>query len=59
MVEIGAYGKRVAAATTADVNAASRKYFPAAATAVVAVGEEKVIRDAFAPFGLPVETLQP
>jgi len=56
--EIGIYGQKIAAATTADVDAAARKYFPAAKAAIVAVGEEKVIRDALAPFAIPVQTLQ-
>jgi len=51
---IGTYGKKVAATTAKDVDAAAKKYFPAAKTAVVAVGEEKVVRDALEPFGLPV-----
>ena len=53
---IGAYGRRVAATTTQDVDAAAKKYFPAANTAIVAVGEEKVVRDELAPFGLPLLT---
>ena len=55
--EIGIYGQKIAAATTADVDAAARKYFPAAKAAIVAVGEEKVIRDALAPFAIPVQTM--
>ena len=56
--EIGAYGRKVASTTANDVNAAARKYFPAAKAAVVAVGEEKVIREAVTPFGIPVQVLQ-
>lgn len=52
--EIGNYGRKVAAITADGVNAAAKKYFPAAHFSVVAVGEEKVIRDALAPFGLPM-----
>jgi len=55
--EIGIYGKKISATTSADVDAAARKYFPAAKMSVVAVGEEKLIRDAFAPFALPVQSL--
>jgi zinc protease len=51
---IGTYGRKVAAITSQDVDTAARKYFPAAKTAIVAVGEEKVVRDALAPFGLPL-----
>lgn len=55
---IGTYGKKVTATTAADVDTAAKKYFPAAKTAVVAVGEEKVVRDALAPFGLPLLSVQ-
>lgn len=53
---IGTYGRKVAAITTQDVDTAAKKYFPAAKTAIVAVGEEKVVRDALSPFGLPLHT---
>jgi predicted Zn-dependent peptidase len=53
--QIGIYGQKVAAMTTEEVDAVAKKYFPAAHAAIVAVGEEKVVRDAFAPFGLTVE----
>ncbi len=53
--QIGIYGQKVAAMTAAEVDAASRKYFPASRVGIVAVGEEKVVRDAFEPFGLTVE----
>src|SRR5579872_1255200 len=56
--EIGVYGQKIAATNTADVDAAARKYFPAAKAAIVAVGEEKVIRDALAPFAIPLQTMQ-
>jgi predicted Zn-dependent peptidase len=56
--EIGIYGKKVADTTSAEVDAAARKYFPAVRTAIVAVGEEKVIVDALAPFGIPMQTLK-
>jgi len=52
--EIGNYGRKVAAITADEVNATAKKYFPAARFSVVAVGEEKVIREALAPFGLPM-----
>ena len=55
--EIGIYGQKVASTTSIDVDAAARKYFPAARDAIVAVGEEKVIREALAPFAIPVQTL--
>lgn len=53
--EIGVYGQKVGAVKTDDVNNAARKYFPAYKTAIVAVGEEKVIRDALAPFGISMK----
>jgi zinc protease len=55
--QIGIYGQRVAAMTAADVDAAAKKYFPAYRTVIVAVGEEKVIREAVAPLGLTMRTL--
>lgn len=55
--EIGVYGNKVANTSAKDVKAAARKYFPAAKTVIVAVGEEKVIREAFSPFGIPVQVL--
>ncbi len=56
--EIGIYGQKVASTTSAEVDTAAKKYFPAGRTAIVAVGEENVIREALAPFGLPIKTLQ-
>jgi len=43
--------------TLADVAAAGRKYFPAARQTVVAVGEDKVVRDQLGVFGLPIEAV--
>lgn len=54
--EIGAHGKRVAAITSADVDSAAQKYFPASRAAVVAVGQEKIIRDQLSLFGLPIQS---
>ncbi len=51
---IGTYGKKIGATTADQADAAAQKYFPASRMAIVAVGEEKVIRDALAPFGLPL-----
>ncbi len=53
--EIGNYNKKIEKISTADVDGAARKYFPASRMTVVAVGEEKVIRDSLAPFGLPIQ----
>lgn len=55
--QIGIYGQKVAVTSEADVNAAAQKYFPAYRSVIVTVGEEKVIREALAPLGIPVRTL--
>lgn len=52
--EIGAYSKKISTMTADAVDAAARKYFPASRAAVIAVGEEKVVRDQLALFGLPI-----
>jgi len=53
---IGTYGQKIAATTKADVDSAAKKYFPAAQTVIVVVGEENV-RGGLAPFGLPIQIL--
>jgi predicted Zn-dependent peptidase len=53
--EMGIYGKKIAATTSDDVDAAAKKYFPVSRAAVVAVGEGKVVREALAPFGIPIQ----
>lgn len=55
--QISVEGQKIEKVTAADVDAAGQKYFPAMRMAVVAVGEEKVIKQAFAPFGIPVQTM--
>ena len=40
--------------TAQDLTAAGRKYFTAVRQTVVAVGEDRVVRDQLAPFGLPI-----
>ena len=54
--EIGNYGRKIESVSTADADSAARKYFPASRMTIVAVGEEKVLRDSLAPFGLPIQT---
>jgi zinc protease len=54
---IGTYGQQITSTTAADVDTAARKYFPAQRMAIIAVGEEKVVREAVAPFGLPIHTV--
>jgi zinc protease len=52
---IGDYGRKVMSTKADDVDAAARKYFPAARATIVAVGEEKVVRGALSPFGIPMQ----
>lgn len=52
---IASYNRKVSATTAEDVDVVARKYFPASHMTIVAVGEEKVIRDALRPFALPIE----
>ncbi|HLJ90880.1 MAG TPA: pitrilysin family protein [Candidatus Angelobacter sp.] len=52
--EIGEHGKKVAKVTAADVDAVARKYFGASRMAVIAVGEEKAVREQLTPLGLPI-----
>jgi zinc protease len=56
--QIGISGQKISATTAADVDAVARKYFPAHRSAIIAVGEEKVVREALSPFGLQVHTVQ-
>jgi zinc protease len=56
--QIGISGKKISAATAAEVDGVGQKYFPAHRTAIIAVGEEKVVRDALGTFGLPFHTVQ-
>lgn len=53
--EIGNYGKKIEKMSAADTDAAAQKYFPASRMTIVAVGEEKVIRESLEPFGLPIQ----
>jgi zinc protease len=55
--QIGIYGEKIAHATVDEVNAAARKYFAAYHCVIVAVGEEKVLREAVAPLGLQIRPL--
>jgi len=56
--QIGISGQKVSATTAADVDAVAKKYFPAHRSAIIAVGEEKVVREALSPFGLQVHPVQ-
>jgi zinc protease len=55
--QISIEGKQIEKVNTADVDAAAQKYFPARRMAVVAVGEESVVKQAFEPFGIPVRVM--
>lgn len=54
--ELGLESERIQKVTAQDVEAAGKKYFPASRQTIVAVGEEKVIKEELAPLGLPVRT---
>ena len=50
--ELGLESQRIEGVSSKDAEAASRKYFPARRMIVVAVGEEKVVKDQLTPFGM-------
>lgn len=50
--EIARHSEKIDKSTPDDVTAAAKKYFPATHSAVVAVGEEKVMQEELRPFGL-------
>lgn len=50
--DLARQGERIEHITGAEVQAAGKKYFPVSRMTIVAVGEEKVIKDQLAPFGL-------
>jgi zinc protease len=56
--ELGRQTEKIAAVKPEDVEAAGRKYYPAWRMTVVTVGEEKVIKDELAPFGLEFKKAQ-
>jgi zinc protease len=51
---IDRYNRKIAATKVSDVESVSKRYFSASRMAIVAVGDETVIRDALDPFGLPI-----
>ena len=55
--QISIEGEQVQKVTSGEVDAAAQKYFPAMRMTIVAVGEENVIRKAFAPFGIPIQVV--
>ncbi len=50
--ELWRQSQRIEQVASKDVQSASRQYFPAWRMTVIAVGEEKVIKDELSPFGL-------
>ena len=52
--ELGSESEKIQKVTAKDVEEAGRNYFPASRLRAVAVGEEKVIKEQLAPFGLEV-----
>jgi zinc protease len=49
--ELWLQGEKVEHVSAGDVESAGRKYFPASRMTIVAVGDEKVIKDSLSPFG--------
>lgn len=56
--ELGLQGQKIQKVTAADIDAAGKKYFPSPRMAVVAVGDEKAIKDQLGTFGLEVKPVQ-
>lgn len=52
--ELGRESEKIQKVTAQDVEAAGKKYFAAARQTVVAVGEEKVVKEELAPFGIAI-----
>jgi len=53
--ELGRESERIQKVTAQDIEAVGKKYFTAARQAVVAVGEEKVVKGELTPFGIDVQ----
>lgn len=53
--EMARESERIEQVTARDVETVGQKYFPASRQTIVAVGEEKVIKNQLAPFGLEVK----
>jgi len=56
--ELGEQSRKIESVTLEDVEKAARKYFPVSRMTVVAVGEENVIRERLAPFGLEFKKVE-
>lgn len=53
--ELGRESERIQKVTAHDIEVVGKKYFTASRQAVVAVGEEKVVKKELAPFGIDVQ----
>ena len=53
--ELGRESEKIQKVTPQQVDDVARKYFPFSRQTVVAVGEEKVIKDQLAPFGMELK----
>jgi predicted Zn-dependent peptidase len=53
--ELGQLSEKILRVTSAEVESAGRKYFPFARQTIVAVGEEKAIKEQLAAFGVQVK----
>ena len=53
--EIARHSEKLEKSSAADVSAAAKKYFAAARATVIAVGEEKVVRQELQPFALEIK----
>jgi zinc protease len=56
--ELGLESERIQKVTAGDVEAVGKKYFPASRQTIVAVGEQEVIEDQLAPFGLAIHKVE-
>jgi predicted Zn-dependent peptidase len=56
--ELGAESEKIQKVAVKDVDAVGAKYFPAFRQTIVAVGEEKVVRQQVAPFGLQLQPVR-
>ena len=54
--ELGLEGERIPKVTAEEVSQAGRKFFSASRQTIVAVGEEKFIREQLAPLGIAIHT---
>jgi len=53
--EIAHHSEKLEKSSAADVSAAAKKYFAAAHSTVIAVGEEKIVRQELEPFALEIK----